>query len=32
LFVIHAICAWCVSYAITIVLALATAGLALRRG
>ncbi len=32
LFVIHAICAWCVSYAITIVLSLAVAGLALRRG
>lgn len=32
LFVIHAICAWCVSYAITIVLSLSIAGLALRRG
>lgn len=32
LFVIHAICAWCVLYAITIVLSLAVAGLALRRG
>ena len=32
LFVIHAICAWCVSYAIVTVLALATTGIALRRG
>jgi uncharacterized membrane protein len=32
LFVIRAICAWCVSYAITIVVSLAIAGLALRRG
>lgn len=32
LFVIHAICAWCVSFAATIVLALAISGLALRRG
>ncbi len=32
LFVIHAICAWCASYAVTIVLALALAGLAMRRG
>jgi uncharacterized membrane protein len=31
LFVIEAICPWCVSYAVTIVVALATAGLALRR-
>ena len=30
-FVITAICAWCLSYAVTIVLSLATAGLALRR-
>ncbi len=32
LFVILAICAWCVSYAISILLSLAVAGLALRRG
>jgi uncharacterized membrane protein len=32
LFVVHAICLWCVSYAISVVLALVTAGLALRRG
>jgi len=32
LFVIHAICAWCVTFAIAIVLALAISGLALRRG
>ena len=31
LFVIHAICLWCVSYAITVVASLAVAGLALRR-
>ncbi len=31
LFVIHAICAWCVTYAITIVLSLGIAGVALRR-
>jgi uncharacterized membrane protein len=31
LFVIDAICPWCVTYAITVVAALATAGLALRR-
>lgn len=30
LFVIHAVCAWCVSYAIAMVAALITAGLALR--
>lgn len=32
LFVIHAICAWCVTYAITIVISLGITGLALRRG
>jgi uncharacterized membrane protein len=32
LFVIHAICAWCVTYATTIVLSLVITGLALRRG
>jgi len=32
LFVIHAVCAWCVTYAVTIVLSLAVSGLALRRG
>jgi uncharacterized membrane protein len=32
LFVIHAVCAWCVSYAIATVTSLALAGLALRRG
>jgi uncharacterized membrane protein len=32
LFVIDAICAWCVSYAVSIVLSLGVAGLALRRG
>jgi uncharacterized membrane protein len=32
LFVIHAICVWCVSYALTVVLSLAVSGLALRRG
>ncbi len=32
LFVIHAICAWCVTYATTIVLSLGLSGLALRRG
>jgi uncharacterized membrane protein len=32
LFVIRAICPWCVSYRVTIVLSLGTAGLALRRG
>ena len=32
LFVIRAICPWCVSYAVTIVLSLGTAGRALRRG
>lgn len=31
LFVIHAICAWCVAYAVTVVLSLGLAGLALRR-
>ena len=31
LFVIRAICPWCVSYAVTIVLSLGTAGLAFRR-
>jgi uncharacterized membrane protein len=31
LFVIHAICAWCVSYALTVVASLVLAGLALRR-
>ena len=31
LFVIKAICLWCVSFAVVIILALATAGLALRR-
>jgi uncharacterized membrane protein len=31
LFVIKAICVWCVAYAITVVLSLVTAGLALRR-
>jgi uncharacterized membrane protein len=31
LFVIHAICAWCVSYAVTIVVSLVISGLALRR-
>jgi uncharacterized membrane protein len=31
LFVIHAICAWCASYAITVVASLVVAGLALRR-
>lgn len=31
LFVIHAICAWCVAHAVTVVLALGVAGLALRR-
>ncbi len=31
LFVIHAICAWCVAYAVSVVLALGAAGLALRR-
>jgi uncharacterized membrane protein len=31
LFVIHAICLWCVSYAITVVLSLVVSGLALRR-
>jgi len=31
LFVIHAICAWCVSYAITVVASLVVAGLSLRR-
>ena len=30
--VIQAICPWCVAYAVTIVVALVTAGLALRRG
>jgi uncharacterized membrane protein len=30
--VIHAVCAWCVSYAIATVASLAIAGLALRRG
>ncbi len=32
LFMIHAICPWCVSYAVITVLSLCTAGLALRRG
>ncbi len=32
LFVIHAICAWCVTYAITILLSLGITALALRRG
>ncbi len=32
LFVIHAVCAWCASYAIATVSALVLAGLALRRG
>jgi uncharacterized membrane protein len=32
LFVIHAICAWCVGYAVATVLSLVVAGLALRRG
>jgi uncharacterized membrane protein len=32
LFVIHAVCAWCVTYATTIVASLVIAGLALRRG
>jgi len=31
LFVIHAICAWCVAHAVSVVLALGVAGLALRR-
>jgi uncharacterized membrane protein len=31
LFVIHAICAWCVAYAITVVASLVVAGLALAR-
>jgi uncharacterized membrane protein len=31
LFVIHAICAWCVAHAVAVVLALGVAGLALRR-
>ena len=31
LFVIHAICAWCASYAITVVACLVVSGLALRR-
>ena len=31
LFVIHAICAWCVAYAITVVASLVVAGLALTR-
>ena len=31
LFVVHAICVWCVSYAITVVASLVVAGLALRR-
>ena len=31
LFVIHAVCAWCVAFAVTVVAALVTAGLALRR-
>ena len=31
LFVIHAICAWCVGYAVTVVASLVVAGLALRR-
>jgi uncharacterized membrane protein len=31
LFEIHAICAWCVTYAITVILSLAVSGLALRR-
>ncbi len=31
LFVIHAICAWCVTYAATVIGSLATAGFALRR-
>ncbi len=31
-FVIHAICAWCVGYATTILLSLVVTGLALRRG
>jgi uncharacterized membrane protein len=31
LFVIEAVCPWCVAYAVTVVLALAVAGLALRR-
>jgi uncharacterized membrane protein len=31
LFVIHAICAWCVSYAVATVMSLAVAGLTLRR-
>ncbi len=31
LFVIHAICLWCVAFAISIVVAVVTAGLALRR-
>jgi len=32
LFVIHAVCAWCVTYATTIVISLAITALALRRG
>jgi uncharacterized membrane protein len=31
LFIIHAICIWCVSYAVVMIAALITAGLALRR-
>ena len=31
LFVIHALCAWCLSYAITVVASLVISGLALRR-
>lgn len=31
LFVIHAICPWCVAYAVTVVTALVLAGLAMRR-
>ena len=32
LFVIHAICAWCVTFAITIIASLVISGFALRRG
>jgi uncharacterized membrane protein len=32
LFVIHAICLWCVAYAVTVVVSLGVAGLALLRG
>lgn len=32
LFVIHAVCVWCASYAVTIVLSLGISALALRRG